>query len=48
MSISWRKPVEKMPEELRKLIDERDNDAIIKYLESPGPSSKENFKVIIK
>ena len=36
-----------MPNELKTLIDERDNDDIINYLETQSSSSRDNFKVII-
>ena len=37
----------KMSQKLGELIEERDNDAIINYLENQSSSSKEDFKVII-
>ena len=41
--MSWRQSEQKMPHKLKKLLDGRDDDAIIKYLET----NKENFTVII-
>ena len=38
---------DKMSQTLGELIEERDNDAIINYLEKQSSSSKEDFKVII-
>ena len=44
--MSMRQPGE-TGEELKKLVDGRDNDEIIKYLESQSSESLEYFKVIL-
>ena len=44
--MSLRQPGE-TGEELKKLIDGRDNDEIIRYLESQSSDCMENFKVIL-
>ena len=45
--MSMRHEPGEMEQGLKKLIDERDNDDIIKYLESQSSNSNEQFKVIL-
>ena len=39
--------LENIPQDLKKRIDERDNDAIINFIESESSNINENFKVNI-